>query len=435
MYKAFLRPHIVFLLALFFVIGQHRVCAQVHEDNSPEEIAEEANSFASLQFELLTCSPGPEVYSLYGHTGLRVTDDHGMDIVFNYGVFDFRKPHFVWNFLLGKTDYMVAAIPYEYFVVEYRERGSSIISQRLNLTQEEANRLMSRLIENVKPGNCEYRYNFLTNNCTSRVRDMIEEAIDGKVKYEEAAKTTYRDCLHPYTENHPWAEVGDDMLLGAAVDTILTDRASTFLPERLMAFYDKARIYDDQNNSRPLLLGEPVVLLAKRDVPVEPEFPLSPLQVLFCIAGISLLVFICEIIFKRMIWAYDVLVMLSQGLCGTLMCFMLFFSEHPSVDSNWQALLFNPLPLFCMPWVVWCAIKRKFCIYHLVNMAWLVLFLAFTPWIPQHFAVMTVPLACILLLRPVSYQLYYRRAQIKPRSGLLTKGKRTKAPRKINKKS
>lgn len=360
-------------------------------------------------FELLTCSPGPEVYELYGHTALRVRDALGLDVVFNYGVFDFIRPYFVWNFVLGKTDYMVQPIPYNYFIQVYEERGSSVIAQRLNLTATEGDKLMRALMENSLPQNREYRYNYLTNNCTTKVRDMIEHVIEGEVRYWEADRLTYRECLHHYTQEHPWAELGDDILLGASVDTILTDRSSAFLPERLKVYYDKAVIFDMEGNSRPLLVGEAYELVEKREVPIEPEFPLSPFMTLLAFAGLSLLVFAIEVVFKRMIWGYDLLIMPAQGLCGLLLCFMFFFSEHPSVDSNWQIWLFNPLPLVCMPWVVWRAIKHRFCLYHLVNMGILVLFLVFSPWIPQHFASVTLPLACILLLRPVSYYISYSR--------------------------
>lgn len=371
------------------------------------------NDGKEVRFELLTCSPGQEVYELYGHTALRATDGEGLDVVFNYGVFDFHKPHFVWNFVLGKTDYMLQPIPYDIFLMEYRERGSSVLAQQLNLTPGESAFLLRSLMENSLPANREYRYNYLTNNCTTKVRDMIERAIDGEVKYRETEKKTYRECLHYYTAGHPWAEVGDDLLLGAAVDTVLTDRNSSFLPERLMEFYNHATIYDMEGNSRPLLKGKAVQILPKRNVPVKEEFPLAPWAVILCFAGVGLLVFVCELVFKRMIWGYDMLVMLALGLSGILVCFMFFFSEHPSVDSNWQIWLFNPLPLFCMPWVVWRAIKRQYCLYHLVNMALLVLFLVFSPWIPQQFSAVTIPLACTLLLRPISYHLYYNRVLFK----------------------
>lgn len=96
----------------------------------------------SIEASLLTCSPGAEVYSLYGHTGLRIRNyTQGTDLVFNYGVFNFRRPHFTWHFMLGECDYEVAPYPFERFLYEYKQRGSSVIEQVLNLTQEEANRL------------------------------------------------------------------------------------------------------------------------------------------------------------------------------------------------------------------------------------------------------------------------------------------------------
>jgi hypothetical protein len=84
---------------------------------------------------VITCSPGQEVYSLYGHTAIRVQDRrNGTDHVFNYGVFDFNTDYFVWKFVLGHTDYICMASPWEYFTREYERRGSSVVAQRLNLT-------------------------------------------------------------------------------------------------------------------------------------------------------------------------------------------------------------------------------------------------------------------------------------------------------------
>lgn len=453
--------HRIILFALLFVVGSSRVCAQTHVNEEvsalPDTISLQADNLTALQqdtlasgvpqaavqeettdlyFELLTCSPGSEVYELYGHTALRAVDSRGLDVVFNYGVFDFTKPHFMWNFMLGHTDYIVQPIPFSIFMTEYRERGSSVVAQRLNLTPAEAKNLLQGLKENSLPQNREYRYNYLTNNCTTKVRDIIERYINGEVVYRQAEKKTYRECLHHYTEGHPWAELGDDMLLGASVDTILTDRSSAFLPERLMEFYAQAMIYDMEGNSRPMLVGQAEVLLQKQEMPVEPEFPLSPVMMVLCFAAFCLLVMACEIRFRRMIWGMDILVMLGQGLCGTLLTFMLLFSEHPSVDSNWQVWIFNPLPLLCMPWVVWYAIKRRFCLYHLINFSVLSLFVVFSPWISQHFAVTTIPLACILLTRPVSYYIYYKRTNVASQQSKSDKadGENPKKARKSDKK-
>jgi hypothetical protein len=120
----------------------------------------------SMQVSLLTCSPGTEVYSLYGHTALRCRNiTRNQDLVYNYGVFSFQQPHFVWRFILGECDYMVQPVPWPYFIKEYGERGSTVTEQVLNFSSIEANRLAMLLYVNSLPENCQYRYNFLYNNC------------------------------------------------------------------------------------------------------------------------------------------------------------------------------------------------------------------------------------------------------------------------------
>ena len=112
----------------------------------------------SIRVSLLTCSPGQEVYSLYGHTAIRCqTPKDSSDIVFNYGVFDMSKPHFAWHFVLGQTDYTVEAVPWKYFIKDYDKRGSSITEQELNLTQVEASQLLRMLLETCMQGNYRYR--------------------------------------------------------------------------------------------------------------------------------------------------------------------------------------------------------------------------------------------------------------------------------------
>ena len=382
---------------------------------------------------LLTCSPGTEVYSLSGHTGLRMKDTRkNLDLVFNYGVFDFRRPHFVWYFMLGECDYEVCPIPSDIFMQEYERRGSSVTEQRLNLTPGEAERLMSQLVLNCQPENRVYRYNFLTNNCTTKARDQIEQAVDGTVVYEEAGEhPTYRTLLHRYTEANPWVEAGCDLLLGAACDTVLSDRAAQFLPEQLMAYFGQAQIFDSLNNRRPLV-AETVTLIRENksrqsalvaeaskgtdQIPFVGPWASSlptPLVLSVAVLGVCLLVLLLEYLCRRMFWGFDIVVMTLQGLVGGFLCFMFLCSEHPTLDSNWQIVAFNPLPLLCIPWVVRCAVRRKVCLYHYVAFLWLVLFLVFMPWLPQTFSVLTLPLALALLTRPMSYLLYYNRKDSK----------------------
>ena len=364
----------------------------------------------SIEASLLTCSPGTQVYSLYGHTGLRVRNyTKGVDMVFNYGVFNFRRPHFTWHFILGECDYEVAAFPFELFLQEYRQRGSSVIEQRLNLTSEEANRLFALLVINCQPENRTYRYNFLLNNCTTRARDMIEDAVTGTVVYEEAAEhPTYRELLHRQTRDYPWSEVGNDLLLGAKCDTVLSDRAAQFLPEQLMRYFAQAQVYDDQNNRHPLVASTTELVAAREQLKTQP-FPLSPLMTGLLVLLFFVLVALLEYAIRRMLWGFDILVMLLQGAAGVLLTFMFLFSQHPTVGSNWQIWILNPIPLLCIVWVVRCAIRRKRCLYHYLNLLCLVLFIVFMPWIPQDFSTLTLPLALTLLTRPLSYYIHYNR--------------------------
>ena len=138
----------------------------------------------SIRLSLLTCAPGEEIYSLFGHTAIRYEDPaNGIDAVFNYGLFSFNTPNFILRFSLGETDYQLGATDYAHFAAEYAFDGRSVWQQTLNLSKEEKAELIRLLQENYLPENRVYRYNFFYDNCATRPRDKIEESIDGKVIY------------------------------------------------------------------------------------------------------------------------------------------------------------------------------------------------------------------------------------------------------------
>ncbi|MBO7120235.1 MAG: DUF4105 domain-containing protein [Bacteroidaceae bacterium] len=387
---------ILLLIALWRVVGGAWLAAYAQQD--------------SIRVSVLTCSPGQEVYSLYGHTAIRVqVPKDSIDEVFNYGVFDFRKPHFTWHFVLGQTDYMVEPLPWRYFIIDYERRGSSITEQELNLTAPEASCLFSALVENCRPENREYRYSFLYNNCTTKVRDMVEQTIVGSIQYPDTLPhMTAREVLHRYTAQHPWAQEGNDLLLGSEVDTIMSERAAMFIPENMMMAFDDAFILNAKGDMRPLVRSKKVLLEAKQQA-AEPEFPLLPWQVITLFAAICLLVMMIEIWAKRLFWPWDVLILLLQGIAGTLLTFMFLFSEHPAVDSNWQVWILSPIYFIGIPLVIKAAKKHQQTLWYAFYFVVLALFLLFSPWIPQVFAKITVPLALCLLTRPISYYYYCRR--------------------------
>ncbi len=367
----------------------------------------------SLQVSLLTCSPGDKIWSLYGHTALRVREhSSGADIVFNYGIFSFNTPHFIWRFTLGECDYMVTAEPFADFAGNYERRGSYVLEQTLNLTQQEARSLLYALIVNIQPENCTYRYNYLTNNCTTKVRDMVGACVDGRILISSpfGQQYTYREMMHVYSAGHPWAELGNDILLGANCDTLVNDEAAMFLPFTLAMYFDSAEIEDTLGNLRPLVDDTSIVA---GSVPATEEsnneWCVTPFAVSLVFLCLCLAVAVVEFRTHRMWWGFDAVIMTAVGLSGCLLCFMFFFSLHPTLNSNWQIWVFNPLPLLCMPWVVARAIKRRTCLYHYISAGFLTIFIVLSPLIPQDFCEIVVPLALSLLIRNLSYCIYYKR--------------------------
>ena len=144
---------------------------EIHAANDSIQANNEADS---ITISLLTCSPGNEVYSLYGHTAIRYTDYRkGIDVAVNYGIFSFSKPFFVLRFIFGITDYEMGIMPFDYFCDEYKSEGRSVYEQELNLTAKEKLALRDAIDTNYLPQNRVYRYNYFFDNCTTRARDII----------------------------------------------------------------------------------------------------------------------------------------------------------------------------------------------------------------------------------------------------------------------
>jgi hypothetical protein len=319
--------------------------------SAPVAAQEDIPPMDSVEFSLLTCQPHDEVYSLYGHTAIRYHElrPGGLDWAFNYGVFDFKKPHFVARFVFGLTDYELGAYPYKYFVKEYRRFGSMVTEQVLNLTDEEKMALHDALAINLRPENKIYRYNYFYNNCTTKARDIIESCINGKVEYagREDYTPSYRDMVHSMTRNNPWSRFGNDLLLGIKADWKTDLRQQEFLPGNLMYDFDHAQIYSN-GSYRPLIKERRIAVPAGVQI-IESGFPLTPLACAAILLAVGIVIFFFEWRKKRVFVLWDVLLMMTTGTIGIVLTLMLF-SQHPTVSLNLQIILCNPLPwLFLWP--------------------------------------------------------------------------------------
>ncbi len=368
----------------------------------------QSDAMDSVEVSLLTCSPHEEIYSLYGHSAIRWHDMSGSgvdtlveDVVFNWGVFDFRKPYFVPRFVFGLTDYELGAYPFEFFWPYYKQFGSSVIEQVLNLTNEEKWRLKEILSENLRPENKVYRYNYFYDNCSTRPRDIIEKCISGKVEYAQREDYTpsYRDMVHACARNHPWAKFGNDILLGIKADMKTSLREQEFLPENLMYDFDRAQIYAD-GEYRPLVKERRVVVPPGVQI-IEQDFPLSPVQCAIILLAIGLIIFILEYRERRTFMVWDVLLMVVTGIIGIVLTLMLF-SQHPTVNLNLQFLFFNPLPWFFL----WPVIKGKNTRYWSITAVLCLCF--FIGSLFQNYAEGIWSLALCLLLQCISHLTHKR---------------------------
>lgn len=333
----------------------------------------------NARFSLVTCSPGDEAYSLFGHTALRYIDDeNGVEKVYNYGYFNFNAPNFMWRFILGETDYMVGVVSFRSFLYEYVQRGSSVTEQVLNLTPAQVARLYTLLEENCAPENRIYRYNYFYNNCTTKARDKIIEALGEGYGIEYASDTlgylpTFRETLSAMTFSHPWYSFGIGLLMGSDVDQDATLDELQFIPGNLMRDFADATIVAPDGNRMPALKATNLLVKENRPAAVRDNF--TPFNASLLLLLFTLIVMLCEVRRKMTFWGYDIFLMLMQGVPGCLLLFMGLCSEHPAVDANYAMLLLNPLALVIVPVMVYRTIKHKSPVMAWVQVTFVILFL------------------------------------------------------------
>lgn len=351
---------------------------------------------------LLTVSPGKETYAQYGHTAIRVNDsENGFDLVFNYGLFDFNSPNFTWRFVRGETDYMVGAYSYQDFLIEYQISNRAVYEQIINLNSDEREAVWQALTENTQPQNRIYRYNFFFNNCSTKPRDILVDHINGKVDYKwKGTFKSLRDEIHYFTNKYPWTTFGIDLVIGAKADDSASLKSQQFAPELLMESFDKAVIKRDSSKSVPLVLKTlaPVSIdTSLNDKSSWTPGPILVLWILFLlVAGISLREY-------RKGKSYQVLnavLFTVTGLVGTIIAFMVLFSEHPTTDVNYLLLWMQPLHLIYAVCLIVPAFRKNISdIYLSINLPFQLFALAGTLFLPQYFHPALYPVLLCLILR------------------------------------
>ena len=299
-----------------------------------------AQDSSRIRISLLTCTPGQELYSTFGHSALRVIDSNSVtDHVYNFGTFNFDDPGFYVKFVRGQLRYFVNVEQFEDFKFGYIAENRGITEQLLNFSAEEKTAILRALIENIKEENKYYMYDFFFDNCTTRLRDIIIKYHQPKPLLPAVMPSTYtfRHAIHQYLDgnNMLWSKFGIDILLGAPTDAVMTIPQQQFLPENLMKALD--------STSNTSIVSSSNNLYALSETNFEKTF-FTPL-VLFIS---PLMVFVILSLFKntitqKVLHVLDVLLFFAVGLLGLLLVFMWVGTDHIMTKNNYNLLWAWPL--------------------------------------------------------------------------------------------
>lgn len=282
----------------------------------------------NARISILTCGTGPEVYALFGHTAIRVNDpQNNIDIVYNYGAFDFATPNFTLKFIKGDLQYFATWSSYADFITQYNYEQRSVYEQVLNVPQPGKQRIFDHLNGLLQSDERFYTYKFIERNCTNMASAEIGRAF-GNEKFIEKKKNTdisYRETLYPYFSGHFYEQLGSQVLFGTKADQ---QARVLFLPFELK-----------ENLSLTTSDGKPFVNETRTVLEFDREAPFSWWNNIYSL----LLILLVVVVANNKIITDVYLILLS--VIGLLFCFTMTYSLHEELRYNYNVLLFNPLLL------------------------------------------------------------------------------------------
>jgi hypothetical protein len=356
-----------------------------------------AQDSCHLRISLITCSPGEELYSSFGHTAIRVTNTtDGTDLFFNYGTFEFND-EFYMKFIRGKLDYFLSIQSREEFMYQYELEGRRVAEQEVNLSCNEKEKINAALFDNAREENKYYRYDFLFDNCTTRAGKIIDSNTNAPVIFKNVLPPnppSFRDLIHDYLNagEKYWSKLGIDILLGAKLDRKATnEEAIHFLPDYLKKGFDSATV----NNQRLVRPSQRILARKASSFKFDPFTPFIVLTV-FAVVGLILLTW------EKGKWrhingVFNFLLFFIIGLAGLLLLFMWFGTDHKVCQNNYN--LFWALPTHSVMAFFVHSQKRWVKLYFLTTF-WISLILLLT-WffLPQQMNNSLIPVVLLIIFR------------------------------------
>lgn len=295
----------------------------------------------SSYIAVLTCDPGNQLYSGFGHSAIGVFDyKRRLDMVFNYGTFSFNTPNFYAKFAAGKLNYKLSITSYRRFLNSYAVDGRMVTEDRLNLTQDQKQRLMDALMENYRPENREYLYDFFFDNCATRILLKLENVLGDSLQFiapNQTSTKTFRNLLDEYLKQGSWSDVGIDLALGAVIDKVATEKDKAFLPDYLKSYIDNCNI-----NGKPLIKDSKILIEDTAKFKLPPVVSTPP----FIFWFLFIILIVCSVVFRSKNWIIaDRILFSTIGLFGLIVLLMWFATDHSATASNLNVLWVSPLYL------------------------------------------------------------------------------------------
>ena len=334
------------------------------------------------QISVLTYSPVSTIHTVFGHSSIRVYDPiNRLDLVYNYGMFDYNAPNFLLNFVRGKMLYSLGVQDFRQVVEYSKYRNQELYEQVLNLDAREKQDIYLYLQNNLKPENRNYYYDFFYDNCATRIRDILDETTN--ISYDTAAvykDVTFRDLLQEYTPSKPWMEFGIDLILGLPVDKTAAFEHQMFLPDYLNKSLAVATIATDSTDKKVVKETRPLNLVSDTGLTHTTLF--TPIIVFGFIFFVTLLInFVLRKERLRNIW--NGILLFATGISGIIFLAVWLGTEHVPTYYNLNLLWALPINIYAAI-QIWRKRKMKtyFAVITILNLLILLTF----PLFPQELA-------------------------------------------------
>ena len=300
------------------------------------QLAAQQKLTSEATVSVVTCGPGSELYSAFGHSAFRVYDPLlKLDKIYNYGTFDFNKPNFYLNFAKGKLTYQLSTTRYGYFLQQFNYENRWVKTQELDLDETDVQAVYDFLENNAKPENKSYQYDFFYDNCSTKIEEVIKAVLKDKVTFNNNHITdhkSHRDLIADYTaEKFKWGKFGIDLALGSVIDREATTAEYKFLPDYIYLGFNNATINVDGKN-KPLVKANNTVLNeVKQPVP----FSITQPFIVFLVIALFLIYKTYQnyTTDKRSKWV-DFFLYFITGLIGIMVLLLWFASSHTATYRN-----------------------------------------------------------------------------------------------------